>query len=308
MQDTGASQSLLLADVLSFSEKSYTGESVLLQGVECGIVNVPLHHVFLKSDLVSGPVTVGVRTSLPIDGVHFLVGNALAGGKVVPSPVVSDKPKTEEVIDPILEEIADFYPSCAVTRAMKQKAKLSKPPITNSVSSQYDLADSILSRLFSDENNDYSDVSMTQSSEQFSENLDLNGRGISDKSHFSPDPSKDYDFNETSHDNQVFSRENLIAQQKKDHEIYSLFNKVLSEDEILKFFYDIIFEMGVLIRKWRPAADVPADADWSVKHQIVLPKSFRTEVFSLAHENPLSGHLGVTELTINFFIISCGHV
>ena len=128
LQDTGASQSLLLADVLPFSEKSYTGESVLLQGVECGMVNVPLHHVFLKSDLVSEPVTVGVRTSLPIDGVHFLLGNDLAGGKVVASPVVSDKPKTEEVIDPILEEIADFYPSCAVNRAMKQKAKLSDLP------------------------------------------------------------------------------------------------------------------------------------------------------------------------------------
>ena len=30
------------------------------------------------------------------------------------------------------------------------------------------------------------------------------------------------------------------------------------------------------MRKWRPT-DVPADADWSVKHQIVLPKGFRTE-------------------------------
>ena len=48
------------------------------------------------------------------------------------------------------------------------------------------------------------------------------------------------------------------------------------------------------MHKWRPA-DVPADADWSVKHQIVLPKSFRTEVLSLTHENPLCGHVGVTK-------------
>ena len=103
--------------------KSYSGESILLQGVECGMVNVPLHHVFLTLDLVSGPVTVGVRSSLPIDGVHFLLGNDLAGEKVVPSPVVTDKPKIEEVIDPILEEIPDLYPSCAVTRAMTQKSQ-----------------------------------------------------------------------------------------------------------------------------------------------------------------------------------------
>ena len=153
MRDTGASQSLLLADVLPFSVKSYSGESVLLQGVECGIVNVPLHHVFLTSELVSGPVTVGVRTSLPIYGVHFLLGNDLARRKVVLSPVVTDKPKIEEVIDPILEEILDLYPSCVVTRAMTQKTKLSKHRITNSVSSEYDLADTFLSRIFSDENN-----------------------------------------------------------------------------------------------------------------------------------------------------------
>ena len=116
MRGTGASQSLLLADLLPFSEKSYSGESILLQGVECGIVNVSLHHVFLTSELVSGPITVGVRSSLPIDGVHFLLGNDLARGKIVPSPVVTDKPKIEEVIDPILEEIPDLYPSCAVTR------------------------------------------------------------------------------------------------------------------------------------------------------------------------------------------------
>ena len=127
----------------------------------------------------------------------------MAGGKVVPSPVVIDKPKMEELNDPILGEIPDLYPSCAVTPAMTQKAKLSKPPITNSVSSQYDLADTFfLSRTFSDENNGYSGVSMTRSSETICKNLDLdkkdlNGQVISDKSQFSFDPSKDYDFNET---------------------------------------------------------------------------------------------------------------
>ena len=64
------------------------------------------------------------------------------------------------------------------------------------------------------------------------------------------------------------------------------------------------FRNGVLMRKWRPV-DVPADADWSVKHQIVLPKGFRTEVLSLAHENPLSDRLSVTKtyykLLYNFF-------
>ena len=44
LRDTGASQSLILADTLPFSEKSSSGTSVLIQGVECGFVNVPLHN------------------------------------------------------------------------------------------------------------------------------------------------------------------------------------------------------------------------------------------------------------------------
>ena len=54
LRDTGASQSLILADILPFSEKTSSGTSVLIQGVECGTVNIPLHHVNLSSDLVTG--------------------------------------------------------------------------------------------------------------------------------------------------------------------------------------------------------------------------------------------------------------
>ena len=78
----------------------------------------------------------------------------------------------------------------------------------------------------------------------------------------------------------------------------------MSEDESFTVPVGYYFRNGVLISKWRPA-DVPADADWSVKYQIVLQKSCWTEVLSLAHENPLSGHLGITktyyELLNHFF-------
>ena len=54
LRDTGASQSLILADILPFSEKTSSGTSVLIQGVECGTVNISLHHVNLSSDLLLG--------------------------------------------------------------------------------------------------------------------------------------------------------------------------------------------------------------------------------------------------------------
>ena len=54
------------------------------------------------------------------------------------------------------------------------------------------------------------------------------------------------------------------------------------------------------MRKWRPF-DVPADDEWAVHHQIVVPRSYRHEILSIAHESSMSGHLGpITKLLIIF--------
>ena len=124
LRDTGASQSLILADTLPFSEKSSSGTSVLIQDVECGFVNIPLHNIYLSSDLVTGPVAVGIRPYLTFKGVHLLLGNDLAGDKVVVNPLLTSTPCVDQPPDPIEQEIPDLYPSCAVTRAMAKKAKL----------------------------------------------------------------------------------------------------------------------------------------------------------------------------------------
>ena len=98
LRDTGASQSLILADILPFSEKTSSGTSVL--------------------------VVIGITPSLPFKGVHLLLGNDLAGDKVVVNPLVTDTPNIGQTDDPIEQEIPDLYLSCAVTRAMAKKAIL----------------------------------------------------------------------------------------------------------------------------------------------------------------------------------------
>ena len=147
LRDTGASQSLILADTLPFSDKSFSGTSVLIQGVECGSLIVPLHNIQLMSDLVTGPVAVGVRPSLPFPGVHLLLGNDLAGDKVVVNPLVTDTPSLDQIPDPIEQEIPDLYPSCAVTRAMAKKA------ILNDETPDVDLFDTIIGQSFNDQVN-----------------------------------------------------------------------------------------------------------------------------------------------------------
>jgi hypothetical protein len=45
----------------------------------------------IKSDLITGPVIVGVRHNLPFEGVSLLLGNNLAGIKVVAEHIVKQK-------------------------------------------------------------------------------------------------------------------------------------------------------------------------------------------------------------------------
>ena len=54
----------------------------VLQGAELGTFCVPLRKVHLKCGLVTGAVVVGVRPSLPVQGVNLILGSDLAGRQV----------------------------------------------------------------------------------------------------------------------------------------------------------------------------------------------------------------------------------
>ena len=110
LRDTGSSLSVLLAGVLPLSEKTYTRQSVLLQGVEMGSIEFPLHRVKLKSELVNGEVVVGVKITLPFDEIALLIGNDLAGGRMKPDPIVTEIPVAND------EEKNERYPVGDLTR------------------------------------------------------------------------------------------------------------------------------------------------------------------------------------------------
>ena len=123
MRDTVASQSLILESVLPFGVKSTTGSSVLLRGMEGGVIEVPLHTMDFHSDLVSGRVKVGVRKSLPVDGVSMVLGNDLAGFKVIVP--VKDVPSvlSKQVKSDIGVHVCQCdVMSCESTQSMTEKS------------------------------------------------------------------------------------------------------------------------------------------------------------------------------------------
>ena len=134
-----------MADTLPFSEKTSSGTSVLIQGRECGFINVPLHNINLSSGLVTGLVVIGIRPYLPFKGVHLLLGNDLAGDKVVVDPLLTSTLCVDQLPDPIEQDIPDLYPSCAVTRAMAKEVK------HYNGMQDVNLADTLIGQSFNDE-------------------------------------------------------------------------------------------------------------------------------------------------------------
>ena len=93
LRDTGATQSLMLDSVLPLTENSFTGANVLISGVEMGVLEVPLHEVNIKSSLINGNIVIGMRPSLPVEGISLILGNDLAGEKVMVDPRVGTMKK-----------------------------------------------------------------------------------------------------------------------------------------------------------------------------------------------------------------------
>ena len=86
---------------------------------------------------------------------------------------------------------------------------------------------------------------------------------------------------EEGHD--IRSRSQLSKEQHKSPEISPLFHKAVSETDLAQHPICFYIKNGILMSKWR-SHEVPADDEWAVNHQIVVPKIYRSEILSLAHE------------------------
>ena len=85
LRDTGAALSLLHYATIPNINDKLTGEKVNIKDLT-GASSVPLANIFLDCSIVKGNVKVGVNyKELPVEGIHMLLGNDLAGKLVVPN-------------------------------------------------------------------------------------------------------------------------------------------------------------------------------------------------------------------------------
>jgi len=198
---------------------------------------------------------VGVRHNLPFEGVSLLLGNDLAGKKVVAQPIVTNEPAVDAETS---EEDADIYQACVVIRAMQKKEKQ-----TSSEGDPFDLPYTFLT--------DKEDVGdSTKSSDKASQQ-------------YSP-------WREVNH--LFLSGSELVKEQIQDSDIMLRQQRALPLEDASKEPECYYLKDDILMRKWRPPDALPSE-EWRQVHQIVVPKIYRQEIIELAHNTPLAGHLGV---------------
>jgi len=106
LRDTGGSQSFILSNLLPLSDTDCDA-STIVRGIGMECVPVPLHTVHVKSDLISGFFSLAVRPCFPVDGVDFIMGNDIAGGRVYPVGEVVKSPMPKTRCDEMVEGHSD---------------------------------------------------------------------------------------------------------------------------------------------------------------------------------------------------------
>lgn len=258
LRDTGAAQSFILADVLPFSNQSFCGSHAICQGLGMGYLKAPLHMVQLSTDLLSGQFKVAVCDNLPVKGVNFILGNDIAGGKVMPVLEVVDVPDSSLMVDEI-NDLSKLFPACVCTRAQSRK-------LTDVV----DLSDSFL---YTDQmpSNSLSPVIIDSSKKE-----DHMGQG---------------DLNDGKQLECLVGQAQLVAAQKADPSLQKYFTFLSSKEGTPDSQVGYCLENEVLMRKWCPRNE----PELRSAYQIVVPTAYRQHVLSLAHDSPWSGHLGITK-------------
>ncbi|KAJ8364747.1 hypothetical protein SKAU_G00135780 [Synaphobranchus kaupii] len=213
LRDTGAAQSLLLEGVIELPRDGFS-RSALIKGLGGQYDCVPLYTVHLKSNVVKGPVTVGVVPTLPVPGVSLLLGNDLAGSQVCVTPVVVSTPLEVPETQELEREHPEVFTACVVTRALARKAETQASEALTPISEEVPCVSAT--------SGEKEHISLAGT--VFAKAVSEEGTSAVKGSGFSPSPVAD-----ATH----FSREVLIQEQNQDPSLAPLWKRAVTVEEMV---------------------------------------------------------------------------
>ena len=91
--------------------------------MELRVISVSFCKVYLHSELVCGPVIIGVRPTLPVQGVSLILGNDLESGMVKPKLQVVNNLDRLLSPAPASNGMSETFPTCVVIRATESRMR-----------------------------------------------------------------------------------------------------------------------------------------------------------------------------------------
>ena len=269
VRDTGALQSVCSREVLQPSDYVDTHEVRLIQGCVGDPVVVSLVEVRLDSALVSGICLMGLVDKLPT-GCAALIGNDLSLSNAAPVHVVTRASAKAKAVDGRV-----CGQSGVASDSRSGGAYTNVSPVV--------LSDAGMNVVHTDTN-----VDVLHTVDNSSDNEEFNSDNESDvglTDLFLPDMHANVEG--------IVSREQLIKLQHEDVSLQRMFAAVdLNADTINEVGFHVL--NGVLVRKWN---DKFRPSGLAIT-QVIVPKCLRSKLLNVAHDIPLSGHLG-TRKTID---------
>ena len=151
-----------------------------------------------------------MRYSLPVEGISLILGNDLAGDRVLVDPRVVEKSRDNEKMERLAEKFPGIFPASVVTRSMKTK----KEAIKEQDKEEIGLSGTFLKNIdckFEERNKEKAEKALMRSESR-------NVKGNIPGKHEGESKS-------------VISRQNLIEEQSNDKELLDLFKIALTPVE-----------------------------------------------------------------------------
>ena len=194
-----------------------------------GVLEVSLHEVNIKSSLINGNIVIGVRPSLPVEGISLILGNDLAGERVMVDPRVVEKPRNGEKTERLAEKFPGIFPASVVTRSMKAKKEAIKEQGKEEIGLSGTFLENIDS-MFEERNKEKAEKALRRNESRNEK------ENISEK--------------QESESKSVISRQNLIEEQSNDKELLDLFKIALTPVKAEKVSVGYLMKDNILMRKW----------------------------------------------------------
>ena len=100
----------------------------------------------------------------------------------------------------------------------------------------------------------------------------------------------------STHTKSILRKKQHITDQQNDETLTSFYDDLVSICDIDDHNVCYYTKSGILMRNFRPS-DAKLYESWRIRHQIVLPQSYRDNILSIVHDIPLAGHLGANKTT-----------